>query len=177
MTRNQSITIAAFFGLLLFLQFGFRTKPNKVLEMEQSRALNQSSTDISILKKEAEADLSSGDRTRIQVLEAQIQDADDPGARLELLKNLSGTWYALGRPALAGNYAEEIAHEENSATSWGIAGTTYAACVQSSAIEKEKSFCLQKAIEALEMAASLDPMEVSHTMNRAILLAANWPAR
>lgn len=176
MTRSQLLTTAAFLLLLLFLQFGFRTKPVKVLELEQSRALNQTSTDISILKNEAFDELQSGDRSRIQILEAQIQEEDNPEAKLELLKNLSGTWYALGQSALAGNYAEEIAKEENTSEAWGIAGTTYAACVKSSTKEKEKSFCLQKAIESLEMASSLDPAAVNHTLNRAVLLAENPPS-
>ena len=62
-----------------------------------------------------------------------------------------------------------------SAESWGISGTTYGLCIKRSQKEKEREFCLTKALEALENAISLDPENLDYQINRAVILAENPP--
>ncbi len=73
------------------------------------------------------------------------------------LKQLSGYWYKLGNPVMAGLYAREIAEKENSGLSWSIAGTTFASGLQQELDEKQKLFVRDQALEAFENAISLEP--------------------
>ena len=172
---SKAYTIAAF-ALLLLMLLSFRTKPLDLLDREKNRSLNLQSTDVGILRQEAFADISDNDRTRIQILEAQLSEMESGSEKIELLKELSSTWYSIGELGIAGGYAEEVAVLEESAEAWGIAGTTFGLCVRQTDKDKERSFCLNKALESLENAISLDPDELAHQINRAVLLAENPPS-
>ena len=91
------------------------------------------------------------------------------------MKDLSSTWYGEGQIAIAGSYAEQIAQLVQTGQAWGIAGTTFAAGIKSASQEKERKYCLSKALECLENAASQEPKEISHQLNRGIILAENPP--
>ena len=173
LTRSQLITIGVFTAIAIAL-LCMRTKPEELIDREKLRALNLQATDITILRQEAVSSLSDDAKTRIQIMEAQLDEASDE-EKIDLLKSLSSVWYSAGEVGIAGYYAEEVATIAEDAPSWGIAGTTYGLCVQRSKKDKEKSFCLDKALIALETAISLDPEEVSYALNRAILLAENPP--
>lgn len=174
MTKSQIYTLLGF-GVLLLLLMAMRTKPQELLEKEKNRSLNLQSTDVNILKQEAAATLSDNNKARIQILESEAAKADENTVD-EIYKDLSSVWYDAGEIGIAGHYAEEVAIKNQDATSWGIAGTTYALCVKRSKKDKEKSLCLAKAIEALENAISLDPTDLSYQINRAVILAENPPA-
>lgn len=172
--RPQLIALAGF-GILLILLMSLRTKPNDLLDREKNRALNLQSTDVGILKQEAAKDLSSDNKARIQILESRLAGASD-SLRVEILKELSSVWYSTGEIGISGSYAEEVANLVATPEAWGIAGTTYALCVKRTAKDKERSFCLNKSLEALENAISLDPENLDYQINRAVLLAENPPS-
>ncbi len=172
--KTQLLTLAGF-GVLLILLMAMRTKPQDLLVREKSRSLNLQSTDVNILKQEAASSLSDNNKTRIQLLEAQLEEASDE-ERIEVYKDLSSVWYDAGEVGIAGHYAEQVALGLQDASSWGIAGTTYALCVKRSEKDKEQSLCLSKALEALENAISLDPNDLSYQTNRAVILAEHPPA-
>jgi tetratricopeptide (TPR) repeat protein len=171
MNKHQSYSLLAFSLLFLLLLFGFATKPKTLLQQEKERSLNLQSTDVSIIRDEAMAKLSGDERSMIQILQSKESQAEDTLARIEVLKDLSRTWYQNGQYALAGHYAEQIALLNNSGDSWGIAGTTYAIGIKGSTSEKEQRYCRDKAVEALESAISIDPDKIDHQLNRAIVLA------
>jgi tetratricopeptide (TPR) repeat protein len=175
MSKNQVLTILSFVGLFFLLLFGFNTKPQKLIKEEKERSLNLQATDISIIRNEALENLSGDERSTIQILQSKIGNESFDSTSLEPLKDLSGAWYKFGNLALAGYYAEQVAIVDESAQSWGIAGTTYALGVTRSKLDKEKSFCLQKALESLENAISLDPNEIDYQTNRAVLLTEHPP--
>ena len=162
------------FGVLFVTLLAMRTKPNELLEREKTRALNLQSTDFNTLRLEASTTLSSNDKARIQILEAELADTQDE-EKAEVLKDLSSVWYDAGEEGIAGYYAEQVAVYQEDAASWGIAGTTYGICVKRTEKEKERSLCLAKALESLENAISLAPDELEYQVNRAILLAENPP--
>ncbi|MEL6388635.1 MAG: tetratricopeptide repeat protein [Bacteroidota bacterium] len=138
--------------------------------------MNLQSTDPSILQAEALAELASPAATRIKVLEAQLEDSTTDTERIDLLKQLSSTWYEAQQFGLAGYQAEQIAELNPTGETWAIAGTTYAIGIKNASKTKEQLFCKEKALECLEKAASLEPEVVSHQLNRGILLAENPPA-
>lgn len=171
MTKSQLIAISSFTALLLVLLFGFKTKPVKLIQEEKSRLLNLQFTDISILDREAKENLSPDERSKIQVLESRLELTSDSTERINIYKELSSAWYSLAQFSMAGHFAEQIAEYENTAESWGIAGTTFALGASKSQREKEKLFCRDKAIENLEIAISEDPDNLEYQINRAVVLA------
>lgn len=173
-SKNQLIAIGIAL-LTLILLLSLRTKPKDLLSLEKERSLNLQATDPVILRNEAVDMISGATVTRVQILEAQIAEASDDTKRTELLKELSSVWYNEGQFGLAGSYAEEVAKIEDTDRAWAIAGTSFAQGIKKGNSDKEKQFCLSKALQCLEKAASLAPDIVSHQLNRGILLAENPP--
>lgn len=171
MNSTQKSTIGFFLILFAVLYFGFDTKPSDHKLIEKSRALKMSSTDVSILKREAADKLSNAQISRIEILNAQLKSATDTLDKVSFMKELSGAWYEFGHPAIAGSYAEEIATIEDTDDAWGITATTYAIGIGSSDSEKERKFCKEKAMAAFDMAISLDSDEIRHQINKAVTLA------
>ncbi len=174
LNNAQKLTILGAIALFVCLLFGFSTKPKKLLETEKIRALNSSSTDISIIKKESLAQLSSDDRATIQILESKVKESTDTLERIELMKELSGKWFSLNEYALAGNKAEEIAEIVQTGESWAIAGTSYVRGIDQTESPKKSAFCKENAIKAMENAISLEPNNIEYQLNRGILFS-NYP--
>ena len=168
MSKEQLSIIGIFTILFAVLYFGFDTKPSEFELLEKSRALNMSSTDISILRKEAFDEIGKSERGRIELLMAQLNNAIDTVDRIETLKSLSGAWFEFGRYAIAGHYAELVAEINESDETWGITGTTYAFGIGKSITDKENKFCFEGAINAFDNAISLNPSVIRHQVNKAI---------
>jgi tetratricopeptide (TPR) repeat protein len=171
LSKEQLSVIAVFSLLFTILYFGFDTKPKAHELIEKSRSLKSSSTDISILKKEAYGILDKSEQGRIDVLNAQMESAQDSTSIIVYTKELSGAWYQFGNATISGHYAERVAEMENNPDAWGIAATTYALGINMAKSEKEKGFCKERALKAFEVAISLAPREVRHQLNRAVTLA------
>ncbi len=171
MTNYQKISIFGFVCLLLMLQFGFSTKPKKLIEEEKTRALNLKITDVSILRSEAMERLSGDQRANIQILQSKLDAEQDTIERVEILKQLSGAWYQNDNYALSGHYAEQIALLNGEDQAWGIAGTTYGMGIKSSDEEKQRIFCKERALQSLENAISLNPNNIDYQINRGVIYA------
>ena len=171
MSRPQISTITIFSLILALLYFGFDTKPSSQKLVEKSRALKMSSTDISILRKEAFEALNSAEKSRIELLNAQLDATQDSVNTISLLKELSGAWYELGYSSMAGYYAEKVAEYEDNDDAWGIAATTYALGIGKAKSDKERNYSKEQAMKAFEVAISMNPNQVRHQVNRAVTLA------
>lgn len=176
LSKTQIITLCLFALGLLILMFGFRTKPNELLEREKTRSMNLQATNVTILKQEAVSLLSGDQKSRIQITEAQLSEATNVDQKADLHKQLSAVWYGANQLGIAGFHAEEVAKLLETGEAWSIAGTTYGLCIQRTEKDKEKKYCLEKSLQALENAISLDPEEVSYQLNRAVILTENPPA-
>jgi tetratricopeptide (TPR) repeat protein len=177
MMNKAQWTIIAI-GVILFagLYFGFDTKPGKHKNIENQRQLAAVSTEINSLLPDAKASLSDENIAAVTAIEEKIAAEKADSTKVALLKRLSSLWYEFGKPAIAGHYAEKVAATEGSEDAWSIAGTTYSICLDREKEEKIRSFCAQKAIQALENAASLNPSNVQHKVNLASVYAANPPS-
>ncbi|MCB0634360.1 MAG: tetratricopeptide repeat protein [Lewinella sp.] len=180
MTKLQRIVILIAVGLFLLLYFGVNTpffglstKSNEQRQLEKTRSLQAESTDISVLLKNAKSALSSAQSGRIFLLEQSLAETQEDSARIEQLQQLSGTWFDLGHPAIAGYYAQEIAEIAGTAESWSIAGTTYTICLQQATEEKVREYCSGRAVSALENAISLDPDQLAHQVNLSLVYTEN----
>lgn len=176
MTKLQWIVIFSAIGLFFLLYFGCDTKPEKQQLLEKTRALQAESTDVSVLLRDAKAKLSSSQNGRIFLLEQELNQSEEDSLRSGTLQRLSGTWFDLGYPAIAGYYAQEIAETAGTEESWSIAGTTYTICVQRAEEVKVKEYCTGRAIRSFESAMSLNPDELAHQVNLALVYTENPPA-
>ena len=176
MTRLQWAVILSATFLFFLLYFGCDTKPEKQQLLEKTRALQAESTDISVLLKNAKSGLSSAQSGQVFLLEQELAQAETDSARVDKLERLSGAWFDLGQPAIAGFYAQEIAELTATEESWSIAGTTYTICLQRSTEEKIRDYCSGRAIRAFENAISLSPDEVAHQVNLALVYTEYPPA-
>lgn len=175
MTKLQTgISIGAVV-MLLGMYFGCETKPPEQKEIEKTRVMNAETTGIRTLEKEAKDTLNKSDVGFITALEKQIQAAANDTAQLAGLKRLSSNWFRLGRPDIAGFYAEEVATKTEDEQSWSIAGTTYNLCIQRIPEQKIKDFCTKRAVNAFESAISLNPDNIAHRVNLALCYTENPP--
>jgi len=166
MNRNQIWVIAGAIILFLILYLGFEITPPKQKSLEKSRALNIEATSVNNLIQEANLDADK--KSMIDAINLDLQKANsDSIKKLGLLKSLSGTWYDLGYPSIAGYYAEEAADIIGTDASWAIAGTTYSICTKNAKEDKTKQFCSKRAVKAFEKAISIAPEVVDHRINLA----------
>ncbi|MCB0553632.1 MAG: tetratricopeptide repeat protein [Phaeodactylibacter sp.] len=175
MTKLQWAVIASAVVLFLTLYFTCDTKPRDIQALEKSRALAGESTDVTALLTEAKASLSPAQSSPVLALEAQLDKALEDSSRVEVLKQLSGQWYQLGVPALAGYYAQQVAEANGTEEAWSIAGTTYTICIQNSQEPKVRDFCTGRAVQAFENAISINPANLAHQVNLALAYTANPP--
>jgi tetratricopeptide (TPR) repeat protein len=175
MTKLQLTVVLSSVLLLLGLYFGCETKPKQQKLLEKSRALVSESTDISILLEEAKQTMRPAQIAPVEMQEQLIAQATDDSLRIEANKRLSGLWYELDQPAIAGYYAQQVAELSNSDESWSIAGTTYIICLQKASADKVRSFCAGRAVQAFENAISLAPDNIAHRINLALCYVENPP--
>ena len=167
--REQTYYILGALVLIALLFFGFDTKPSTQKTLEKSRVLNAPSFDIELLKTEARKNLQADQINSVETLESQIRFAETDSVKLNLLKEISGYWFQLKEPLIAGFYAKQVAEMQQDATSWSIAGTTFASALSNPEIEEnDKLKARDQAIAAFESAISLEPEAIEHRVNQAL---------
>lgn len=176
MLRNQWIAIIATLLLFVVMYFGCDVKPAEHKAVEKQRLDNAESTSISSLLLSAKEEIPSTEGSSIMSLEVALNDAAEKTEKVDAFKALSSAWYRLEQPAIAGHYAEEIANLENNEEAWSIAGTTFSICVQKAKEEKVRQYCTDHAVSALENAASLNPSNLQHQVNLALVYTESPPA-
>lgn len=155
--------------LLALLFWGFDTKPSSQKTLEKSRVLNAPGFDIQSLQTEAKKTLLEDQLESIETLESQIRFVEADSAKVELFKQLSGYWFQLHQPLIAGYYARQIAEINEDAASWSIVGTTFASALSDAGIEeKDRIAARNQAVEAFEKAISLEPSVIEHRVNQAL---------
>ncbi|MEM9847330.1 MAG: hypothetical protein AAF847_05540 [Bacteroidota bacterium] len=169
MNRLQWIVVVSSLLLFVLLYFVFDTKTDEQQQIEETRFQSLQSTDVSILIRDARAALEVEQLNAVRILEQEIEISENDSAKVDAYKELSGLWYRLDNAAIAGHYAEEIAKVEDTEQAWSITGTTYAICVQRADTDKVKQFCTDKAFQAFESATSINPDNVQHKVNLALV--------
>ncbi len=176
MTKFQLAVLVSAAAMFFAIYFGCDTKSKDQKTLEKTRVFSAESTDINILIKEAGKQLDPAAANAIEAAEQELSVTKaNAGAHSEVLKRLAALWYGAGNAAISGHYAQLIAEAANTEEAWSKAGTTYAICVQRSTEDKVRNFCTQRAVEAFEKAISINPENVSHRINLAVVYAENPP--
>lgn len=167
MNKNQILVLGVALALILGLYF-VPTKSSNSTQVERSRAIEMEATDLSALLRNAKEKYGAEQLTEIQRLTDLMQASETDSIQIEWLEKLSGAWFQLGEPALAGGYAEKIADKKNDEDSWAITGTTYALGIKKYSERDMKDFCQKRAIKALNNAISINPDNSQHRINLAL---------
>lgn len=176
MNKGQLILISVTTIVFAVLYLGFDIKPSKHKEIERQRANSFTETDINSLLVDAKSGLSPQALASVKVLEEELQESSADSIKLEAYRQLSSLWYQMENPGIAGYYAERLAElNPKDEEAWSIAGTTFSICLQREQEEKIRSFCTDHAVRSLEKAASLNPDNVQHRVNLALVYAENPP--
>lgn len=171
----QILVIASAIVLFAALYFGFDTKAPEQDTVEKSRALAITTTDFPTILKLAKETAGDANLLRITPLEIQLEKASPDSAKVNTLKLLSGEWFRMGYPEVAGHYANLVAEIEGTAEAWSIAGTTFNYSLQSDKSERVLAFSFEQAVTAFENAVSLDPQNSDHQINLALTYIAKPP--
>jgi tetratricopeptide (TPR) repeat protein len=164
----QLIVIALCAGLVVALYFGGRTKPLNRSQVNKTRALKAESTSSDTYIQQAKAKHTSSELEGIAQLEASLPLQFTDSAKAETYKALSKGWNDLNNLMIGGIYAEKVATILNTEESWAIAGTTFGLALKAAA-ETDKPFCREQAIAAFKKAINLNPDEVNHQINLALI--------
>lgn len=175
MTKLQYAVIAAAVLLLLVLRFGCETKAPNMQNLEKSRSLVAQNTDINVLLPAAKDSLEANDVALVEALEDELARQSSDTAKVAVLKRLAGEWYSLGNAVISGHYAQQIAELLNTEESWSIAGTTFALALQAQSDPAVRDFASSRATKAFENAISINPEELSHKINLALVYTDNPP--
>lgn len=164
------------FGALLFvlLYFVLDTKPNEQKLAEKSRALKMETTSVQNLLLAAKKDLDAEQTAILDDIVTGVRAAEgDIDREVTGFKELSGFWYNVGNPAIAGHYAEEVATRDSTALAWSIAGTTYTLALQKVEDDRTAQWASKRARLAFENAISYEPDVVDHKINLALTYVEN----
>jgi predicted Zn-dependent protease len=175
LNKAQYLTLLGAVALFLALYLGFDTKPSSQQLVEHSRSISGETTSFANLETDAKGHLDATQTAQVQNLEQQLAAATTDSARIDLLKKLSGWWYAQGQIPVAGGLAEQVAELENTANSWSVTGATFYHALPGQQDKQMRDFCAAHAIKAFESAISLQPDEVEHRVNLALVYAENPP--
>lgn len=176
MNRLQLAVLLGAIGIFFAMYFGCETKSKDQKTLEKSRVFSAQGTDIAVLLKAGKEKISEDFSAEINAVEELLSASrNDTAAMVSSYKSLAALWYQAGNPEISGYYAGQIAEIQPSEDAWARAGTTYAICVQRKPEAKVLEFCTQGAVTALEKAISLNPENIAHRVNLAVVYAENPP--
>ncbi len=177
MEMNKSQYLAALVALLVFLglYLGFDTTPADQKITERSRGIQLESTSFETLLEDARAHLTDEAAKRTLELEEQLAKASPGAEQIKALKQLSGWWYEQGQIPVSGAYAEQVAELAKTDTAWSVAGATFFQALIGQMDAKIRDYCGTHAVKAFESAISLNPYQVEHRVNLALVYAENPP--
>lgn len=174
MTRLQLIVICS--TLLLFGTLTMcKTRSVGQAKAERSRNIEGPTTDMTNLASSASVGLTAEVKKNIEAATQAVEAATSDATKAEALKKLSSLWYKAGKMEIAGNYAIEVAKLEKTAEAWEIAGANLSLAVQQSVDDAERNRCTKQAATAFENAISMQPEDVRHKVNLAVIYTDNPP--
>ncbi|MCB0649238.1 MAG: tetratricopeptide repeat protein [Saprospiraceae bacterium] len=169
MNKSQYVVLACALVAIMAIYFGFDHKPKKIQDLEKTRLNEIEVTSIDNLLMDARKNLSIEQSTYLQNIQTALSTAGNDSIKTDALKNYASTWYQYGYPVISAYYAEEVAKIDKSAEAWSIAGTTYLIALQQNIDGVEKDFSASHALRCFENARSLDPENVDHQINEALV--------
>ena len=174
MNKLQISVVTGAIVLFAGLYFGFDTKssaPHRTTGTPSETASTATSGES--VQAKARGRLNAEQTAALAQKEDAVETATEKPAKLEALKALSGWWYAAGELPTAGLVAEEVAMLDQSDAAWSVAGATFFNGLRQAQDPVLRQFCAERAAQAFEKAASVNPDQVEHRVNLALVFAEN----
>lgn len=159
--------IALLLSLVLLNLSGF-TKPS-TKKGESTAEKQESFLAEEVVLSQARNALDSAQTVWLSDLDKEKAQATSIDKEAEVLKLISRTWIEYNNYLVAGYYAKKVAELVQTAEAWGIAGTTYGTAYNVSKDPDVRKLAAQKAIEALGQAKELEPDNLQHPLNEAVM--------
>jgi len=176
MIRQQWIAVTAAAALFLALYFGCDTKINELPQMKPAADTNQSvAINVQSLIATAKTALNPTQSAQINTLDEKVSTAHGKIEKIAALKEMSGAWHLIGKDDIAATYAQQVAEAENTDTAWSVAGGNYFLALQATTDKPLRDFWSEKAVNAFQKAAALNPNSVEHKINEALVDVENPP--
>lgn len=175
MNKAQYLALLAAAAVFLALYLGFDTTPPAHRTVELSRSLKGESTSFEALLENAKGQLTAETSAQWLDLEKQLTAANPDTNRASVLKQCSAWWYARGNTGVAGGFAEQLAELQNVDTAWSVAGALYFQALTGAQDAEVRKYFGAHAVKAFESAVSLNPGQVEHRVNLALVYAENPP--
>ncbi|MEZ4910556.1 MAG: hypothetical protein R2774_06810 [Saprospiraceae bacterium] len=170
MGKNQYIAIVISIVSIIVIYLAFDTVSPKIRSLEKSRHLQIESTGLSNLLSAAQKKLDKTQSSYIEALQINVTSTrQDTNQHILALRELSKAWLQYEFPAIAANYAEEVANVQKNSNNWNNAGQMYRYCIENEQEEKVKVFCTKRAINAFEKAISLEEDNKEYRINLALV--------
>ena len=175
MTKKQILTIIFSGILFLGLYFGTDIRATKQDSINKTRNLESEGIGIGSFLKLAKEQIEPSKLTFIELSEEKLKGVTDTQARIVILKDLASAWYKYEQPTISGFYAIEIAKLESNENAWSIAGTTFLIGLQNATDQLKRTYCTEQGVKSFENAISINPENINHKLNLALMYVENAP--
>lgn len=176
MGKAQYLAIAGALVLFAVLYWGFGTTPPPSRHSGALTAKAETKDVFERLLQEAKASLSQEQSAAIVADEAALTQAGADKTRISVMKSLSSHWFEYGHLPVAAAYAEQVAELEKSDSAWSVAGALFFNSLAAAQEPAIREYCANQAAKSFEAAAALNPLQVEHQVNLALVYAENPPA-
>jgi tetratricopeptide (TPR) repeat protein len=132
--------------------------------------MKMDSAQVSDVEK-AKTQLSDSMRAKYAGLEETLNKALQDSMRIGALKGLSGFWFDISRPDLAGTFAEKVAELTQGAAkaeAWIAAGEVYKAGIADLTDQDARKYCKTAAMKCFDHALQLNADDVKSAINKAL---------
>lgn len=174
MVRSQWILLVGALVLFAAMLSCPKSSPQQA-KVERSRNMEGPAADLNSLAATAKSALTPEQKSAIEAAEQVLSTAADTTAKAEAAKKVSGLWYQANRADVAALYAVEVANLEKTAGAWEIAGANLNLAATNAQEPAMKTAFSRQAAEAFQNAASLEPSEVRHKINLALVYVESPP--
>ena len=157
--------------LLFFIfYFGLSKVAPEVRNPEKSGLLENIDINLDQEVLRLKDSLSEPDRTSIELMEHQLSLAANDSSKLSTMQSISGFWYRQGQVGLSAKYARKIAMTFPSGENWAIAATNFIlAAKQPEVPTAMQAEYVEQALMGFKQAQILEPTEISHQVNSALI--------
>ncbi len=175
MSKAQYLAVGIALALFAGLYWGFGTTPpaNKKTESAPMQAVEN--TGFEQLLSAAKTTLNAGQTAELATDEQALANSGPESEKITHLKALSARWYELGNLPVSAGYAEQVAELEKADTAWSVAGALFFNGLLASQDPSIRDYCGTQAAKSFETAATLNPKQVEHRVNLALVYAENPP--
>lgn len=159
-------SVLAFF----ILYFGFSKVSPEIRNPEKSGTLKKIDTDFNQELRSGRDSLNENDRTAIDLLDQQFEQATSDSLKISILQRISGFWYQVGNVGVAAEYARKLAESFPTGERWAIAATNFILAAKQPNVDPANQLkWIDKAKDGFTQAQNVEPGNISHQVNLALV--------